>query len=128
MRYLQQKAKPSRMRLLLLFCLPCGIYLSISGSLWLSLIRPESNALDQAILLAQVSLADSAVGHIKKRVAKLENKSYRSQMPLAAIVSSNGGGSLDVCARLSQTFQSERYDSLIRLFPTCDRAPPRLTL
>jgi hypothetical protein len=128
MRHLQQKAKPPRIYLLLLFCLPCGIYLSISGSLWLSLIRPESNVLDQAILLAQVSLADSAVGHIKKRVAKLENKTYRSQLPLAALVSSNRSGSLDVCAHLFPTFQNERYDSLATLFPTCERAPPRLTV
>ena|ERR1044072_5166977 len=128
MRYLQQKAKPSRIHRLLLFCLPCGIYLSISGSLWLSLVRPESNVLDQAILLAQVSLADSAVGHIKKRVPKLENKTYRSQLPLAAIVSSNGGGLFDVCASLLPDFQRERYDSLATLFTTCERAPPRMTV
>jgi hypothetical protein len=120
----QQRTKRSRIQALILFCALTGIYLSSLTGLLISPVQASSAAPGHIILLARLSLTDSAVIRLEKRTLNLESKTFRRQTPVALFHSSSAPGLPAVQNEQARAFQNERCDFLTAISPPSDRAPP----
>jgi hypothetical protein len=120
----QQRTKHSRIQALILFCALTGIYLSSITGLLISPVQASSAAPGHIIVLARLSLTDSAVVRFEKRTLNLESKTFRRQPPVALLHSGSLPVLLAVQNEQACAFQNERCDCLIAISPPSDRAPP----
>lgn len=118
------KREPVRFRALILLCALAGFFLSGSAALSDLTHCPESAVLNGAGFNASLSLNDSAIVGLEKRISTVENKQYRRQ-PHSAPPSSR--------AQLARTYEGNQWTSAFQDEPGCaaaaisppaDRAPP----
>ena len=121
---MQQRTKHSRIQALILFCAFTGIYFSSVTGLLVSPVQASSAAPGHIIVLARLSLTDSAVVRFEKRTLNLESKTFRRQTPVALLHASSLPVLLAVQNEQACAFQNERCDFLIGISPPSDRAPP----
>lgn len=125
---MQQRTKRSRSQALILFCALAGIYLSSWTGLLVSPVQAGSAAPGHIIVLARLSLTDSAVGRFENRALNLESKTFRRQTPAALLHSGSEQALFDVEQEQACAFQAERRDSLTAISPPSDRAPPHTSV
>ena len=124
----RKKEERSRLRALILLCALAGLFLSNGANLLDLSLRFEASALNDSELIAHLSLNDSSVGHIEKRISNSESKRYRRQVMFAPSSSRNELALLNLRTRLSSAFQGEPPCSSAAISPPADRAPPVLAL
>jgi hypothetical protein len=121
----QQRTKRSRIQALILFCALTGVYLSSVIGLLISPVQVSPAAPGHILLLARLSLTDSAIVRLEKRALNPESKTFRRQTPVALLHSGSEPGLLVVQNEQARAFQDKRCNSLTAISPPSDRAPPR---
>jgi hypothetical protein len=124
----RKKEERSRLHALILLCALAGLFLSNGANLLDLSLRFEASALNDSELIAHLSLNDSSVGRIEKRISNTESKRHRRQVMFAPPSSRNELALLNVRTRLSSAFQDEPPYSAAAISPPTDRAPPCLAL
>jgi hypothetical protein len=124
----RQTANHSRLQALIFFCALTGIYLSSILGLLISPVQASSAAPGHIVLLARLSLTDSALVRLEKRALNLDSKTFRRQTPVALLPSSSKPALLVVQREQASAFQNERCDFLTVISRPTDRAPPRLSV
>jgi hypothetical protein len=122
----RNKRERSRLHSLVLLFALAGLFLSSGANILDLSVRPDSFALNGAEVAARLSLNDSAVGRIEKRISNSESKRYRRQMLFAPPSARSELALLSIRARWSSAFQDEPSYSVAAISPPTDRAPPTI--
>jgi hypothetical protein len=123
-----KKREPVRLRALILLCALAGFFLSSSATPSDSTLCLESAALNGVGFNAHLSLNDSAIAGLEKRISNVESKQYRRQLQ-SAPASSRGELARTYTRDLwPSAFQSEPACSAAAISPPADRAPPTVAL
>ncbi|MGA9773767.1 MAG: hypothetical protein WBV94_32350 [Blastocatellia bacterium] len=125
---MRKTANRSRSLALIFFCALTGIYLSSILGLMISPVRVSSAAPRHIILLARLSLTDSALVRFEKRALSSESKTFRRQMPVALLPSGNKPALPVFENEQPSAFKNERCNFLTAISPPTDRAPPGLSV
>ena len=120
----RKKRERSRLHALALLCALAGLFLSSGAQLLDMPLRSGPSSLNDVELIAYLSVNDSAMGRLEKRIQTVESKRYRRQLQHAQ--TSPGGELALLCGRTfwSSAFQDEPGYSLAAISPPTDRAPP----
>jgi hypothetical protein len=119
-----KKTKAGFLRASILFCVLAGLCLSSGLSRFTPLAEVELTAKDRVSLLSRLTLSDSAVCRLEKRVPARESKPHRRHAPLAPPPS---GGNVELLDRYGQRLpasRAARYHHSPFISPQSDRAPP----
>lgn len=123
---MHSKARRSRARAGLLFGLLAGVYVSGVFGLWR---EPDAAAAQSRVIaLAQLSLTDSGIVRIERRLSKFDGKTLRRCAP-AVLHPAASGPALTASLQLQESSSHrKRPHSLIANSPPSDRASPRPSL
>jgi hypothetical protein len=124
----RKKTKRSRLHALILLCALAGFFLSSTANLSDLTLCSEMTALNGVGLNAHLSLNDSAIVRLEKRISTVESKRYRRQLQFAPPSSRIGLARAYARNRWSSAFQNEPGCSLAVISPPADRAPPVIVL
>ena len=122
------KAKRSRFRVLILLCALVGFFLSSGVNLSNLTLSSESAAPNGVGLNARLSLNDSAIVRVEKRISTIESKRYRRQLQSAPPSARSGLALAYARDRWSSAFRCEPGCSIAAISPPADRAPPVIAL
>ncbi|HJQ70218.1 MAG TPA: hypothetical protein VKA70_14675 [Blastocatellia bacterium] len=114
----------SRLHALSLLCALAALLLS--GGVNLLDTRPSAgqSPLNDVELIAHLSVKDSAMGRMEKRIPTLESKRYRRQLQHAQTTQGGEMALLGGRTFWTSPFQDEQGQKLVAISPPADRAPP----
>ena len=119
-----KRRERSSLHALTLLCGLAGLFLSSGANLLDLALRSGPSSLNDVELIAYLSVNDSAMGRLEKRIPTVDSKRYRRQLQHAQ--PSPGGEIALLCGRTHwpSAFQDEPGYSLAAISPPTDRAPP----